>query len=130
MKKIIAVIVLCFAINIQAQETAYQCPENFQVSDFTEYENVLQNYQQNLRNVRKWAREKNRQDIVWSTLRLEYWSNDMIRYIKKNKETNTDKACERLFKTDMHKFHDYLNLGLFYQHHPSLAPVDHSKYKK
>jgi len=129
MKQILTLIALLVVTIGTAQET-YNCPENFEVSDFTEYENVLEAYRDNLKNVRKWARENNREDIVWSTLRLEHWSSEIRRFIVKYKESHTDVVCKRLFITDAHKFQDYLSLGFLYQHQPDIAPIDHTKYKE
>jgi len=127
--KNILTLIACIVFTICTAQTSDTCPDGFEVSDFAQYAVVLEQYRDNLRDVRQWARKNNREDIVLSTLRLEYWCKDTRRYIQKNKEAYTDLVCKRLFVTDMDKFHDYLNLALFYRYMPNLAPVDHSKYK-
>lgn len=72
--------------------------------------------------------EERRAAISKTTHRLEYWSKDFARYVRKYAATDPEAVCARLTGSDSQYMADFLVLT-WYASMPNIAPVRFEDYK-
>lgn len=126
----LSIFISLLAMSMSSPAHATSCPADFDTQILESLLGEIETKRSRLRearqNIRKSSRssavmETRNKQIELTTLRLEYWSKDIVRYSRKHFAKNPNAVCARLLVTDGTYLADFITLVNFYYVMPELA---------